>query len=118
MTCEKGVDKAYPIDALREERIVHDRIADVDLVVVASGTTSDAHIYENPDGLEVQLAGGCARGRIPAQDRGLNRDGVGISREKLTNSTDALDVLKAVPSNISFWFGWFAFHRGTELYGR
>ena len=44
----KGIDKAYPIELLRQERIVHDQIGDIDLVVIASATSSDAHIYENP----------------------------------------------------------------------
>ena len=114
----KGVDKAYPIDVLRKERIVHDRISDVDVVVVASATTSDAHIYENPDGLTFSLPQDANEERFPlnvVDDNGTEWD---VSREKLTDPSDSSNVLKAVPSNISFWFGWFAFHRETELYGR
>lgn len=113
----KGVDKAYPIEALRKERIVHDRIDDVDLVVVASTTTSDAHIYENPEGLTFSLPQDAPEEGFPLRIVDENGTEWDVSREKLTNASDSSNVLKSVPSNISFWFGWFAFHRDTELYG-
>ncbi len=114
----KGVAKAYPIEVLREERIVHDRIADVDLVVIASASSSDAHIYENPDGLEFELVDDGPASGFPSEV--VDQDGTvwKVSRERLVDSSDSSRVLSVVPSNVSFWFGWFAFHRGTELYER
>ena len=114
----KGIDKAYPIEVLRAERIVHDRIADIELVVVASGTTSDAHIYENPDGLTFSLPEDAPEEGFPLRVVDENGTEWDVSRENLTDSSDSANVLKTLPSNISFWFGWFAFHRETELYGR
>ncbi len=112
-----GVDKAYPIEVLREERIVHDRIGELDVVVIASGTSSDAHIYENPDGLEFELLDDGSAAGYPAEV--VDQDGTvwEVSRERLVDASDSDRVLSVVPSNVSFWFGWFAFHRGTELYG-
>lgn len=114
----EGVDKAYPVEKLREERIVHDRIGEVDVVVIASATSSDAHIFENPDGLTFSLPEGAPEEGFPL--RIVDQDGTewDVSRENLTDSSDSANVLKTLPSNISFWFGWFAFHRETELYGR
>ena len=114
----KGVDKAYPIDVLREERIVHDRIADVDIVVIASGSSSDAHIYENPDGRDFRLSGDTAEAGYPVQvvdDQGKVWQ---VSRDRLVDASDQSRVLSVIPSNVSFWFGWYAFHRETKLYGR
>jgi len=40
----RGVDKAFPIELLRRERIVHDQIATIDVVVIASSTNSHGEI--------------------------------------------------------------------------
>ena len=114
----EGVNKAYPIELLREERIVHDRIGDVGVVVIASTTSSDAHIFENPDGLNFRLPDGAPEAGLPSKildSRGTEWE---VTRESLTDSEKPSNKLDVVPSNVSFWFGWFAFHRGTELYGR
>ena len=113
-----GVEKAYPIGLLRQERIIHDRVGDIEVVVIASATSSDAHIFENPDGLEFRLPDDAPEAGFP--DKVLDNNGKewDVSRERLTDAEDASTVLEIVPSNVSFWFGWFAFHRGTELYGR
>ncbi len=114
----KGIDKAYPIDLLRQERIVHDQIADIDLVVVASGTTSDAHIYDNPDNLQFSLPSDAPEDGYPSKLFDQNNTEWLVTREALTDASDSSNVLKRIPSNISFWFGWYAFHRQTQLYGQ
>ena len=114
----KGVDKAYPIELLLDERIVHDRIADVDLVVIASATSSDAHIFENPDGLTFSIPQDAPGAGFPPKVVDEKGTDWNVSRDKLTDPSEPSKVLKAVPSNVSFWFGWYAFHRGTELYGQ
>ena len=114
----KGIDKAYPIELMRQERIVHDQIGDIDLVVIASSTSSDAHIFENPDGLAFSLPEGAPEEGFPLRIVDENGTEWDVSREKLTDASDLSKVLKTVPSNISFWFGWYAFHLETELYGR
>ena len=113
-----GIDKAYPIRLLREQRIVHDSIGDVEVVVIASATSSDAHIFDNPDGLEFRLSDDAPEAGFPDKvvDQGGNE--WAVTREKLVDASDPSNELNVVPSNVSFWFGWFAFHRGTELYGR
>ncbi len=114
----KGIDKAYPIEALRQERIVHDRVADIDIVVIASPSSSDAHIYENPQALRFSLPTDATDTGFPSVV--VDDDGTewSVSKERLVSSTDADLTLSAIPSNVSFWFGWYAFHRETELYGR
>ena len=114
----KGIDKAYPIELLRQKRIVHDQIGDIDLVVIASATSSDAHIFENPSGLKFELLEDVPETGLPPKLVDQTGTEWIVHREKLTDAADSSNVLKVVPSNVSFWFGWFAFHRGTELYGR
>ena len=113
-----GIDKAYPIARLRDERIVHDRIADIDLVVIASASSSDAHIYENPDGLNFELPDDAPEAGFPLKIVDQYGNEWNVSRDQLENASDSSNVLRVVPSNVSFWFGWYAFHRGTELYDR
>ena len=114
----EGVDKAYPIELLREERIVHDRIGDVRIVVLASATSSDAHIFENPEGLEFRLPDDAPKAGFPPKVVDSNGTEWDVTRESLTNAANPSNKLNVVPSNVSFWFGWFAFHRETELYER
>lgn len=114
----EGVDKAYPIELLRDERIVHDRIGDAGIVVVASASSSDAHIFENPDGLKFRLPDNASDVGFPSKVVDSSGTEWEVSREALINTVEASNTLKAVPSNVSFWFGWFAFHRDTDLYGR
>ena len=114
----EGVDKAYPIELLREKRIVHDRIGEVDVVVIASATSSDAHIFENPDGLKFQLPDDAPDAEFPPNVVDSSGREWDVTRESLTDSTNPSNKLNIVPSNVSFWFGWYAFHRETELYGR
>ncbi len=114
----EGVDKAYPIELLRSERIVHDRIGEVDVVVIASGTSSDAHIFENPEGLEFRLPDDASEVVFPPKVVDGSGTEWDVTRESLTDSANASNKLNVVPSNVSFWFGWYAFHRETEIYVR
>ena len=113
-----GVSKAYPIELLRGGRIVHDSIGDVEVVVIASATSSDAHIFENPDGLTFSFPKDAPQTGFPPKIVDENGADWNVGRDKLTHASEPSNVLKAVPSNVSFWFGWYAFHRGTELYGQ
>ena len=114
----EGVDKAYPIELLRSERIVHDRIGEVDVVVIASGTSSDAHIFENPEGLEFRLPDDASEVVFPPKVVDGSGTEWDVTRESLTDSANPSNKLNVVPSNVSFWFGWYAFHRETEIYVR
>ena len=114
----EGVDKAYPIELLRSERIVHDRIGEVDVVVIASATSSDAHIFENPEGLEFRLPDDASEVVFPPKVVDGSGTEWDVTRESLTDSANPSNKLNVVPSNVSFWFGWYAFHRETEIYVR
>ena len=36
--------------------------------------------------------------------------------EYLLNAADPSQRLMRVPTHMSFWFGWYAFHPDTEIY--
>ena len=114
----QATHKAYPIELLRQERIVHDRVGDTEIVVVASATSSDAHIYKNPDRLRFRLPEGQIDAAFPSVIVDDNGNDWQVRRDRLIRTDDPSVKLSAVPSNVAFWFGWYAFHRDTVLYGR
>ncbi len=54
--------KAYPVSTLRALRVVNDRVAGRDVVIVSSTTSSDFRVYER-DGQDFQLPLGPFDGR-------------------------------------------------------
>ena len=107
--------KAYSIDALRQDRLVNDSVADVDLVVVASSLSADALVFRSggrqfmlPDDAPVSLP-----------DMLIDEDGAEwhVERDRLWKNDDPAETLPLHPANVSFWFGWYITHPDTLLYG-
>ena len=111
-----GRFRAYPLEKLFEEPVVNDSLGGQDVVVVTS-------------------AGGGAR----AYQRGSHRfslaqpepirEGVPIvvdqqgrrweaREDALVLTEDEAQRLPRLPSHMAYWFGWFAFHPGTDVYGK
>ena len=108
--------KAYPVSSLRTLRVVNDRIADRDVVIVSSAVSSDARVYER-DGQEFFPPPKATSfdGRPPVL---INNEGeTWTADEAALTSPDGSTELRRLPSNIYFWFAWFAFHPETDLYG-
>ncbi len=110
------VHKAYRITDLMQERIVHDSVGSLDVVVIASGISSDAHIYDNSAGHQFELADSATKSGFSRTV--IDKNGVEwlVDRYRLVNTDDPSETLPAVPSNVSFWFGWFAYYPETLLY--
>ncbi len=102
--------KVYPLATLVREPIVHDTVAGVDVVVVSRADTRTVRVYRR---------GGMRF--APGPDRDTVRDGQG---DVWTAQEDALVKqvtgarLARVPGHLAYWFGWFAFHPDTPVYGR
>ena len=110
------IHKAYRITDLMDERIVHDRLGDLDVVVIASGVSSDAHIYDNSAGIQFELAEGVTESGFSSTVVDSEGREWLVDRNRLVSADDPSMTLPAVPSNVSFWFGWFAYHPDTLLY--
>ena len=107
--------KAYPVWSLRALRAVNDRIAYKDIVIVSSAVSSDARLYER-DGREFLLppVANAFNGRLSVL---VDKDGeMWIADETALVSLDGSTKLRRLPSNIYFWFAWFAFHPETDVY--
>jgi hypothetical protein len=109
--------KAYPVSALRKERVVNDLVGSLPVVIVASAGSSTVRVYARGDssfeiGPQTRIGGA-----VPLSL--LDSDGVEweIREEALVNVDDPTKTLVRLAANISFWFAWFVFHPDTEVYG-
>ena len=107
--------KAYPVSSLRALRVVNDRVGDLDIVIVSSSISSDIRVYERI-GQEFHLPSTATSfdGR-PSIIIDQNGD-IWTAAETALVSENGSATLRRLPSNIYFWFAWFAFHPETVLY--
>jgi hypothetical protein len=108
-------DKAYPVDLLKAERIVNDSVGGSDVVIVASSSSSAARVYER-SGQEFSLPGGGVPVGLPASLIDAGGTEWRVTEEALVNTDDTSETLERIYSQISFWFGWFAFHPDTQVH--
>ncbi len=115
------VHKAYPLKTLQQERVVNDSVSGTEVVVVAgSKTTLSGAIYAR-EGTTFRLPVGYVasdpNGRPPKTL--LDADGRQwqVTEEALQNTADPSQTLPRLPSHEAYWFGWYAFHPDTQLYG-
>ena len=105
-----GEAKAYPLDKLRAERLVHDTLGGLPIVLVVDGDSGAVRAYERghrrfetPEATPLrQLRAEDGSTWWIAED-GLAPDGGG-------------DLLPRVPGHVAFWFGWYAFYPETAVY--
>ena len=109
--------KAYPVGVLRQERVVNDEVGDIQVVIVASSESTGARVYARKGQTFGLPEGNTARPGLPTSL--VDADGVQwrVTEDALINTADSSQTLPRLPSHLSFWFGWFAFHPDTLVYG-
>ena len=109
--------KAFPVKVLQRERVVNDVLGDTGVVVVGSAISSSARAYAS-EGVQFTLPGGGATtDALPMSLTDASGVTWKITEEALVNTGDPSRTLARLPSQLSFWFGWFAFHPDTKVYG-
>lgn len=105
--------KAYPIDRVVKERVVNDRVGDLEVVLVG-----------DPDSGAVRAWRRNGQRFSPGASSGELRDDTGrvwkITEEALVPAPaegETPQKLERLPGHVSFWFGWFGFFPETEVYG-
>lgn len=106
-----GEAKAYPLEALLEERLVHDTVGGVEIVLLGDDASGAVRAYER-DGREFLLPGVTPIRQLRAEDGTAWR----LTEEGLAPDAGG-DVLPRVPGHVAFWFGWYAFYPDTGIYG-
>lgn len=101
--------RAWPIARVLQERLVHDRLGDLDLLLVGDPESGAVRAYRR-DGRTFQ--GGAAPGEL--------RDDTGhlwkITEEALVPAGEGAAPLPRVPGVVAFWFGWYGFFPQTEVW--
>ena len=105
--------KAYPISELNEMRVVNDAIGDLDIVILASSISSDARVFERGD-RQFELDPSSPTPVVPKMIVDEDGEVWEVSDTGLTGPDG--ETLDRLPSYVSFWFGWYAFHPDTLLY--
>ena len=115
------VHKAYALATLQAERVVNDEVGGAEVVIVTSSLSMDTRVYAR-HGRVFSVADEDADEE--GESRGLplavvDPDGVSwlVTEAALVNTNDASQTLPRLPSHVAFWFGWFAFHPDTLVYG-
>ena len=110
------VYRAYPIMKLRELRVVNDSIGDKNVVIVSSSKSSDVRVFESGDET-FTLEDGADVESVPTSLVDSDGDTWVVGETGLRRADEASDSLTRLPSFVVFWFGWYAFHPDTSLYG-
>jgi Protein of unknown function (DUF3179) len=100
--------KAWPLARLLRDRLVHDRLGDVDLLLVGDSESGAVRVYRR-DGKTFRA--GTAPGEL--------RDETGrtwkITEEQLLPAGEGAAPLPRLPGVVAFWFGWYGFYPETEI---
>ncbi|HSF19139.1 MAG TPA: DUF3179 domain-containing protein [Vicinamibacteria bacterium] len=103
-----GRPKAYPIELLKSERVVHDRLGGTSLVLVTSPDSGAVRAYEAG---ERQFAFGEDAGVLVERK---TRERWRVEEEALVSPSG--ESLPRLSGHNAFWFGWYAFFPTTDVY--
>ena len=109
-----GQAKAYPFESLSRELVINDTLAGQALVVVATDQGVGARAYERGSFKFSLSRTGSGDGSITLTD--LNDRPWQIVEEALVLVENPTERLSRMPSRASYWFGWYSFHPGTQVY--
>ena len=112
-----GEEKAYPLEVLRQQPLIHDALGGQDLVVITPGDGGGTRAYQRDSRRFVLVPEGPGEGGIAVleDDRGLTWR---MEEDALVQVEDTSHRLSRLPSHTAYWFGWYTFHPGTAVYGQ
>lgn len=103
--------KAYPLEILYEQQLVHDGMDGLNLVIVADADSGAVRAYRASDRHFQRLED---EQRL-MDDKGLEWR---LTEEALQPPAESdLEPLPRIAGHRAFWFGWYAFFPHTEVYG-
>jgi len=96
--------KAYDWNLLKKVHIIHDKINDTPLIIVASGDNRSFFVYKRPDD---NVTFSFANDVLSYNNKHFGLDGRGI---------DTSLTLMPLPAYQEFWHSWRTFNPGTKKY--
>ena len=109
-----GVHAAYPISVTSDSQMVNDVVNGVPLVILGSAKSAEARAYQSED-TEFSLAEDVGDG-FPKALVYQNSERWVVTPDALVKESDTSETRPAIPSSVSYWFGWSGFHANTSLY--
>jgi len=112
-----GEARAYPMETLHRQPVLNDALGGRELVVITSGDGAGARAFQR-EGQEfsvIQTSGNTAAGVVVVDQGGHEWR---VEDHALVQTTDPSQRLARLPSHVSYWFGWYAFHTSTGIYGQ
>ncbi len=112
-----GQAKAYPLATIIPERVINDRVGEVDVVIVADATP-ERDFFE-PGGAAVRAYDSAGLSFSAGEDGStlISDDGRSwrITEAALVSAEG--DPLERIGGHLAYWFGWFGFYPDTLVYG-
>ena len=106
-----GEAKAYPLEKLRAERLVHDTLGGVPIVLVVDADSGAVRAYERGGRRFATHDAAAPLRQLRAEDGStwwIGEDGLAPD--------ESGNLLPRVPGHVAYWFGWYAFYPETAVY--
>ena len=121
-----GDRKAYRLSAIARERVVNDAVGELPVVLVAARGRVQTEGIDQLIGPVAYASGGEVRAFergersfTPGDGPDVLLDAAGgewrVTEEALLGPAD--ERLDRINGHLAYWFGWYAFYPGTEVYG-
>ena len=107
--------KAYPVTTLRELRVVNDSVGGENIVIISSGMSSDARVFQRGGNI-FSDTGVDETESFPTSLIDSKGNVWSVSESALRRADEEAESLSRLPAIIAFWFGWYAFHPDTTLF--
>ena len=112
-----GEARAYPAEVLQQQPVLNDTLGGSGLVVITPGDNAGSRAFQT-DGREfvtVSLGGVGAAEVFVSDSEGEEWR---MEEDALIKISDPTQRLKRLPSHVAYWFGWYASHDETGVYGQ
>lgn len=110
-----GRVRAYPLQALADQRVVNDALAGQSLVIVAADQGVGARAYQSGPHRFTLASAGQKDGETGLTDEQGRR--WRVQEDALVLAANPAERLPRLAGRISYWFGWLAFNPDTQVYG-
>ena len=112
-----GEARAYPLELLHKNPVLNDSLGGLNIVVLTQQGSGSVRAYER------------GTRAFPPPHTGENASELGASlldgdgrlwavlEEALVLAEDPDTSFRRLPSHMAYWFGWFSFYPGTDVYG-
>ena len=102
--------RAYPLEKVQSEGLVHDTLGGVAIVLVADPESGAVRAWERAEHRFERLPS-LPPGQLRADDGSI----WWVGENNLAEESGA-GTLPRVPGHVAFWFGWYAFYPETSVY--